>query len=155
MSVLKNIVVFMFCLQLALQVTNHIEIIPGLYLNTGQISPYLSFYDPLSDIINAINAAQNAFNGVFTPTDWDLWGIIVGILTCILSSLIALFSIIGLFALIIYNMTLGAIPFYVALFSLFDPVLGAILGVCVGAVQLLFVVWGLTEFIPAVPNREA
>ena len=67
MSALRNIVMFMFCFQLGLQLTNFIQIqgptpgMPdGLFLKTGEITPFTIWYDPMSSILLAINETTQA-----------------------------------------------------------------------------------------------
>jgi hypothetical protein len=188
MSDLKNIVFFFVAFQLTLSVVNHIQILPpsadlpgGLYLNTGQIKPWLNnFYDPLTDIIESLSSTAVSFNAVSAggsniidfkilrigfvnpnllwsvDTTFNVFGLPFGILELLISLFIigacalftwvfsAGFAILGL----ILNATVGAVPFWMTLFMLLDPTMGAILGLAVGAMQMIYVVWGLIGLIP-------
>jgi hypothetical protein len=194
MSLLRDIVIFMFALQLAIQVTNHVEIIPGLYLNTGQLSPFTTWYDPLNDILISMNSTVMAFNSInqitnptantlnFTipkigpisvnvlwsiyihpdssavipligiPLIWfDLGYLAISIIICIGIGIInALVGFILVILMTLFNITVGAIPFYINFFSLVDPVLGSILGVCLGGVQMVVIAWAILEAVPQI-----
>jgi hypothetical protein len=251
MSMLRNIVMFMFALQLAIQVTNHIEIIPGVMLNTGQLSPFTTWYDPMNDIITTLNYTQQSLNpsipasyntstgacnanfltacsavndsascndgwvyyhngrfnckwntDFFHPAgrcELDIlcdqspvfvtyilsflssltysWTInindyftimdfntglpigqimnIVGYVSVIVLAIINLvIEIVLVLLMTLINVTIGAIPFYINLFSLIDPVLGSILGICLGGMQMLVVAWAILEAVPQIQLKE-
>jgi len=185
MSDLKNIVIFILCLQVAFIVVNELEIAPGVKLSSSGINPVLDYYSPATDILTSINSTYQAFNptidsaGSQTTTfhidrilfidpniSWsvtmvgaDIWGalfLFVSALVMLIIAIITLiFSCLGLIMLLLFMATAGAIPFYISLFSLIDPVFGAVLGGALGLIQLVYVIWGLTEFIPTVPMKEA
>jgi hypothetical protein len=241
----------MFALQLAIQVTNRVEIIPELYLNTGQLSPFTTWYDPMNDIITTLNYTQQSLNptipasyntstgacnaiflnGCSAATDsvtcnngWVYyhssrfnckWGtgffypagrceldimcdqspVFVTYILSFLSSLTyswtinindyftimsfntglpigQIMNIIGYISVIVLavinliiemvlvllmtliNITIGAIPFYINLFSLVDPVLGSILGLCLGGMQMLVVAWAILEAVPQIQLKD-
>jgi len=186
MSVLRDIVIFLLCFQLAIQVTNQIEITPGLKLNTGQITPFQTWYDPMNGLIHTTNYTLNAFNSL-VPTycssnsscvvtytvsllnlinyNWSLninehflilgfdTGFPIGQVMNLLGFLAVMSTAwtnfiwgIGLTILMmIFNITIGAIPFYSNLFSLVDPSLGPFLGICVGGLQMFVVGWELLK----------
>jgi hypothetical protein len=235
MSLLRDILVFMFALQLALQVTNHIEIIPGLHLNTGQLSPFTAWYDPMNDLITTLNYTQQSLNPSIPTSNngtgscnvtcsnawvhknnlrWDcVWatdffypagrcelssgdacdsspvfvtyilsflnifafswvinlneyfsilnvstglptGQIMNVVGFVLVLLLAAINLIVEIFLIILmtviNITIGSIPFYINLFSLIDPVLGNILGTCLGGMQILVISWAILEAVPQI-----
>jgi len=195
MSNLKKILIFMFCFQLALQVVNNIEIVPGVYLNTGEISPYTSWYDPLTDMVTSLNSTNTALHPTVTESGDQtavfviqrilfintniIWTVNISsgstdflgfpvpdlifdlpllILSALLEAAVLLFtlifSVLGLLFMLIVNTTIGAIPMYIFLFSLIDPTLGTILGICIGAIQSLYIVWGLTSLIPQTNKQE-
>ena len=198
MSVLRDIVFFMFALQLAIQVTNHVEIIPGVYLNTGQLSPFTSWYDPMNDILISMNSTVIAFNSINQITNptantinfiipkigpisvnvawsvyihpdssavipligipliwFDLGYLAISIILAIGVGIInALVGFILVLLMTLFNITIGAIPFYIGLFSLIEPVLGAILGVFLGGMQMLVVAWAILEAVPQIQLKD-
>jgi hypothetical protein len=251
MSVLRNIIMFMLFFQLALQLTNYIQIqgpsasLPnGLYLSTGEITPFTIWYDPMSDILNTLNETQQALNPIIptscnsssstcsanylsgcsaaltnascssgwvyyhnmrwnciwatdyfnpagrcelstTPCDctgsqyvtyiyrflnafsisWTIdanaYFYILNYNTGLPSGMImnaiglGLFLIISaanislefllIFVIVILNVTIGAIPFYSNLFGKIDPVMGGLLGVCLGGIQMLVIAWEVNK----------
>jgi len=68
MSILRDIVFFMLIFQLAIQITNEIEIIPGYNLNTGQITPNLGTTAILNGVVQTINYTQTAFKNINNVT---------------------------------------------------------------------------------------
>lgn len=247
MGLLRDIVMFMLFFQLALQLTNYVQIqgpspeLPdGLYLSTGEITPFTVWYDPMSDILNTLNETTQALNPTIptscnassstcsanyltgcslattnascsngwvyynnmrwnciwatdyfnpggrcelstTPCDctgsqfvtyiyrflnafsisWTIdanayfWilgyntglptGAIMNFIGLILYLLISAANIVLQFLLIIVivllNVTIGAIPFYSNLFGKIDPVMGSLLGVCLGGIQMFVIAW--------------
>lgn len=186
MSVLRDIVIFLLCFQLAIQITNQIEIIPGLQLRTGQITPFQNWYDPMNGLIHTTNYTLNAFNSL-TPTNcssnsscvvtytvsllniinynWALninehfliLGLDTGLPIGQLNNLLGFIAVmstawinfswgLGLTVLgMIFNITIGAIPFYSNLLGLIDPNLGPIIGICLGGLQMFVVGWELVK----------
>jgi hypothetical protein len=260
MSALRNIVMFMLCFQLGLQLTNFIQIqgptpgMPdGLFLKTGEITPFTIWYDPMSSILLAINETTQALqptipgnctipitatcnanyyvscNGLDQATCTNAWvyehglrfncqwgygyfypagrceltsggscdcagedkvtysyrflnavswawtinkndyftigfsllGVavgwntglpigqlmnIVGLVSFILVSGVNIMSsFLMIILIVLFNVTIGAVPFYVNLFSKIDPVMGSLLGVCVGGVQMFVIGWELNK----------
>lgn len=68
MSVLRDIVFFMLIFQLAIQITNQIEIIPGIQLRTGEITPDLGTSGILNGIVQTINYTQAGFTSLSHTT---------------------------------------------------------------------------------------
>jgi hypothetical protein len=68
MSILRDVVFFMLIFQLAIQITNQIEIIPGIHLNTGQITPNLGTATILNGVVQTINYTQTAFKSINNVT---------------------------------------------------------------------------------------
>jgi hypothetical protein len=201
MSVLRDIVFFMLIFQLSLEVTNLVQIqapsagLPdGLYLSTGEITPFQTWFNPLNDLIvnlNSTNTALQSMNQFTTPTNstirftiprlfwittpfaWDVYvhpdssavipligiplqwfdlGLLtVSILFVVIFTVFgAAWSFVAVLIVLLLNVTLGAIPFYISLFSLIDPVLGFTLGTCLGGLQMVVVGWELIAVIPQI-----
>lgn len=51
-----------------------------------------------------------------------------------------------LFIALIFDITIGAIPFYITIFSLIDPTLGAVLGLCLGGLQCVVIGWEILKY---------
>lgn len=111
MSALKNIVFFMFCFQLCLQVVNNIEIQPGVYLNTGQVSPGIDTSSLIYQITNTMNSTAQNLNNIGTSGGPNL---------------------------VTYNFNLLAIMTYSATVNLTDTVAGLPTGMLVGIVYTIF-----------------
>lgn len=249
MGLLRDIVMFMLFFQLALQLTNYVQIqgpspeLPdGLYLSTGEITPFTVWYDPMSDILNTLNETSQAlqptipinyssptstcyanyvtgcsgldqatcsnawvwhhnlrFNcnwgyGWFYPSgrcelasggscdgsgstsinvtyvyrfltafsySWtiniadyltiagfntglpigQIFNIIGLIFYLILSALNIVLQFLLIIVIVLLNVTIGAIPFYSNLFGKIDPVMGSLLGVCLGGIQMFVIAW--------------
>jgi hypothetical protein len=201
MSLLRDIIFFMLIFQLSLEVTNLVQIqgpspsMPGgLYLSTGQITPFQTWFDPLTDLtvnLNSTNNALNSFNQFSSPTNssirfviprlwwitiniqWDVYvhpdssavipligiplqwfdliALVVSILIVVIfTTAMASWAFIWIFIMLLFNVTLGAIPFYISLFSLIDPTLGFVLGTCLGGLQMVVVGWELIAAIPQI-----
>jgi hypothetical protein len=201
MSLLRDIVFFMLIFQLSLEVTNLVQIqapsteMPdGLYLSTGEISPFQTWFDPLNDLVvnlNSTNNALNSFNEFSGPSNtsvrfviprlwwitiniqWDVyvhpdssavipligiplqWFDLIALLASILlvvifTTAMSSWAFVWILVMLLFNITLGAIPFYISLFSLIDPVLGMVLGTCLGGLQMVVVGWELIEVIPQI-----
>ena len=201
MSILRDIVFFMLIFQLSLEVTNLVQIqapsatLPdGLYLITGEITPFQTWFDPLNDLmvnLNSTNNALNSFNQFSSPSNSTLhfiipklWWITINIgwdvyvhpdqsaaipligiplqyfdLVALVASIIivvifttamASWAFIWILVMLLFNVTIGAIPFYISLFSLIDPVLGFVLGSCLGGLQMVVVCWELIAVIPQI-----
>jgi hypothetical protein len=201
MSLLRDIVFFMLIFQLSLEVTNLVQIqgpsasLPdGLYLITGEITPFQTWFDPLNDLavnLNSTNNALNSFNQFSSPTNssihfiiprfwwitinigWDVYvhpdqtdkipligiplqwfdliALVVSILIVVIfTTAMASWAFIWILIMLLLNVTIGAIPFYINLFSLIDPVLGSVLGSCVGGLQMVVVSWELIAVIPQI-----
>lgn len=260
MGTLRNIVMFMFCFQLALQLTNFIQIqgptpgMPdGLYLKTGEITPFTIWYDPMTSILTTLNETTQALQptipgnctvpitstcnanyytsckGLDNATCTNAWvyehglrfncqwgysyfypagrceltsggscdctgedkvtysyrflntvswawtinkndyftigvsigGIMLGWNTGLpigqLMNLVGLASFIMvsgvnialefllIIVIVLLNVTIGAIPFYSNLFGKIDPVMGGLLGVVLGGIQMFVIAWELNK----------
>jgi hypothetical protein len=247
MSVLRNIIMFMLFFQLGLQLTNYIQIqgpsasLPnGLYLSTGEITPFTVWYDPMSDLLRTLNETAQVLNPSIptscnvsssscssnyltgcstaltnascsngwvyynnmrwncvwatdyfnpagrcelstTPCDctgsqfvtyiyrflnafsisWTIdvnsyfmimdyntglpTGAIMNFFALIFYLLISAVNIVLelllIFVIVLLNVTIGAIPFYSNLFGKIDPVMGSLLGVCLGGIQMFVIGW--------------
>jgi hypothetical protein len=162
MSTLKTIVFWVVSLQLFLVVVNNIEIIPGVYLDTGETLSTLNAggitYDPITGVtsflFNTFTSLQTVISSI-TGTSFDFFTIVAQLANALVNLLLFVLSILVLIAFLLYQTTFGSIAFYTYLFSLIDPVFGSVLGIALGSIQTIAVIWGLTEFIPTTPNKEA
>lgn len=186
MSVLRDIVFFMLIFQLSVQIVNNVEIVPGVYLNTGEITPNLGTSAILNGIVQTINYTQTGFvsltdtncgSNISCDVTYTLsflniinyaWTIdineqfvILGVNTglpigqlmnvigfCIILFLTVINLVVGMFLLfiaLIFDITIGAIPFYISIFSMIDPVLGILLGTCLGGLQTVVIGWEILK----------
>lgn len=179
---MEGLIFFFVALNLALTVVNHIEVkaatedTPAVYLNTGDINPFLTFYDPLGPMITTLNYTEQSLSpasgdsnqvtytysllNIVTQT-WTIdlnssfLGLqigkllsIIGLLAILLVAGINLFiGLIILFIEIILGITLGAIPFWTSLFSMIDPVLGMYLGIAIGSFQMIAFGWYMFDYV--------
>lgn len=168
MSALRNIVVAMVAFQLALLVINQIEIIPGVRMVTGQInnpSANLNYQLMNATMLNmniVANGGSTTNQSVLIcPFDYVIGGYFINSVSRIcynyqtrsqpssiervINFLVSIITLICLGLIwilaLIWGATFGSIGLYTSLFSLLDPVLGAVLGFAIGSIQAVLVLW--------------
>jgi hypothetical protein len=186
-SVLR-LAMFFLIFHLMILIVNHIEIAPGYHLETGQIEPFISHYDPMEDIYKAtsnMNTSMAWINGVsfngsymvvpvclttlkqnfcinapVNPTaELDILGssfvygpiiVLLVMLNALIFSFISMaISFILLIIVLILMVTVGAIPFWITIFSFIDPTLGLLLGTVIGGIQMVYISIGIFTFVSA------
>ncbi len=180
---IEGLIFFFMALNLALIVVNHVAIkaetdtTPAVYLNTGQINPFITFSDPLGPLISTLNYTEQSLKNPISNDSnevtytYSLLNFVTYPWTIKLDSTVLgfpvgkLFSIIGLLAIIAVTginlfialailfieiglgITLGAIPFWTSLFSMIDPILGMYLGIAIGALQMVAFGWYIFDYV--------